>query len=480
MRPTVYKHCLLAILTAILLFNYVDRVALGMVLEDIKADLGLTDTQLGFLSGIAFALFYSVMGIPIARWADRGNRVTIISLTAILWSAAVALCGMAGSFVHLLLIRIGVAVGEAGCIPPAFSLMSDYFTRAERPRAFAIYAIGGALSFVVGFFGAGWLNELYGWRVTFMLLASPGVVLAALALFTLKEPRRMDASQKAAYLTWSEATTQCAARPTLKEVCVTLWTNSTFRHLLLCLSVNYFFGYGIVNWLPTFFIRSHGLTTGEIGTWLAVTFGLGGLVGTYVGGEWASRYAANNERLQLQAMAIAIATAGALGIFVYLSSNPYWAFGLIGLFVLGVYTTYGPLNATIQTLVPEHMRAVAVALVYLIANFVGMGLGPLAAGALSDAFLSWAGEESLRYALLLLAPGYFWCAWHAWRASKTVVHDLAALQLHHHDATDEKDNEASASTTRSSFEQSADRQASITPRLGRFANRAERIPHATD
>src|SRR5258708_18527003 len=132
MKETVYKNYLLTVLLVILAFNYVDRLALGLVLQDIKIDFHLSDTQLGLLSGIAFALFYSVMGIPIARWADRGNRVTIISLTTALWSAAVALCGVAGNFMQLLSIRIGVAVGEAGCMPPAHSLIADHFTRTER------------------------------------------------------------------------------------------------------------------------------------------------------------------------------------------------------------------------------------------------------------------------------------------------------------------------------------------------------------
>src|SRR5688572_19698438 len=153
---------MLVVLLVILASNYADRMALGLVMQDIKIELALSDVELGVLSGIAFAFFYSVMGIPIARWADRGNRVTIIALTTALWSAAVALCGLAGNFVQLLLIRIGVAVGEAGCIPPAHSLIADYFTRAERPRAVAIYMLGGSLSVVVGFFVAGWLNELYG------------------------------------------------------------------------------------------------------------------------------------------------------------------------------------------------------------------------------------------------------------------------------------------------------------------------------
>src|SRR5688500_2799534 len=190
MTESRYKQYLLAVLLVVLASNYVDRLALGLLLQDIKVDLSLSDTQLGLLSGIAFALFYSVMGIPIARWADRGNRVTIITLTTALWSAAVALCGVAGSFLQLMMMRIGVAVGEAGCMPPAHSLIPDYFTRAERPRAVAIYMLGWPLSVVVGYFLAGWLNELYGWRITFMMLGVPGLGLAASAWFILKEPRR--------------------------------------------------------------------------------------------------------------------------------------------------------------------------------------------------------------------------------------------------------------------------------------------------
>lgn len=172
---------MLGLLTVILAFNYVDRFALGVLLQDIKVDLVLSDTQLGLLTGIAFAVFYSVMGIPIARWADRGNRVTIISLTTGLWSVAVAICAAAANFTQLLFMRMGVAIGEAGCYPPALSLISDYFDRSERPRAVAYYMLGPPLALVMGYFSAGWLNEYYGWRTTFLLLGVPGVVLAVLA-----------------------------------------------------------------------------------------------------------------------------------------------------------------------------------------------------------------------------------------------------------------------------------------------------------
>lgn len=421
MSKAMYNKYLLGLLMAILAANYVDRLVLGIVLQDIKTDLHLTDTQLGLLSGIAFAMFYAAMGIPLARWADRGNRVTLISLTTGLWSVGVALCGMAGSFVQLLLIRIGVAVGEAGCVPPALSLIADYFNRAERPRAVAIYLLGGQLSYVIGYFLGGWSNEFYGWRMTFILVGTPGVVLALLAAFTLREPRRTGE------VTPAPISASQVAAPSLKTVWRTLWANGTFRQLLLCYAVLFFFVNGVLQWLPTFFIRSHHLQTGELGTALAVVFSIGGL-GAYLGGALASRYAARNECLQLKACAIAIMASAILWMTAYLSRNEYLTLALIGLGVVVQSAIVGPLHATIQTLVPETMRAMAFALVYLFANLIGMGLGPLAVGVLSDAFQAWAQEESIRYALLILTPGFFWVAWYAWRASQTVAGDLGMLE----------------------------------------------------
>jgi MFS family permease len=425
MKPTTYKHYVLGVLTIILLFNSLDRVALGVLLQDIKVEFLLSDTQLGFLTGLAFALFYAVMGIPIARWADRGNRVTIIACTTGLWCVAVTLCGLAGNFSQLLLIRVFVAVGEAGCVPLAFSLMADYFTRAERPRAVAIYGFGGTLSGVLGLFFAGWLNELYGWRTTFVVLGAPGVLLALIAWITLKEPRRQRTLAASHTLASSNETVQ----PSIATVCLTLWGNVTFLRLLLCLSGLLFFNLGIGQWLPTFFIRSHGFTTEQLGTWLAVVTGVGGLLGAYGGGELASRYAANNERLQLLMMGVAVSGAGVAAVFAYFVSNPYVALVLLGVHMLCLTAINGPLFATMQTLVPERMRAMAFAIAYLIGNLLGMGLGPLAAGALSDLYQPWAHEESLRYALLTLAPGYFLVAWQAWRASRTVAHDVAAAGM---------------------------------------------------
>jgi MFS family permease len=420
-----YRRYTLILLTVILGFAFVDRFALGILSQDIKTDLHLSDTQLGFLSGIAFSVFYSVMGIPIARWADRGNRLVIVSLTTALWSVAVALCGAAGSFAQLMLIRVGVAVGEAGALPCGTSLIADYFNRAERPRAMAVYTLAAPLAVITGFFLAGWWNQLYGWRVTFMLIGAPGVIVAAMARLSLREPRLANSASGNNLGTEPATAFGLSKQPDLREVFATLWANATFRHLLLCLSVLYFFAYGNFQWQPSYFMRTFGLTSGQVGSWFAAIFGLGGLLGTYLGGELASRFAAHNERLQLGTFAIVMVNCGVISVLVFVSSNLHVAFGLLAVVSLGLYVGAGPLYAIIQTLAPPRMRAASMAIVLLVANLIGMGLGPLATGALSDLFHERGANDPLRYALVTMSPGYLLVAWFAWRASRTVTHDLA-------------------------------------------------------
>jgi MFS family permease len=416
---------LLTVLTAILLVNFLDRIALGVVLQEIKLDFQLTDTQLGLLTGIAFTFFYSLMGIPIARWADRGNRVTIIAATTFVWSVAVALCGAARSFIQLMTIRVVAACGEAGCIPAAQSLIADHFDRSERPRATARYMLGLPLALITGYFATGWLNVLLGWRVTFAIIALPGFLLSAVALLVLREPR-LAASLPVPREQDGLGTALAARHPPLGAVCRSLWGNRSFRNLVFGYSVWYFFGYGLLQWTPSFFIRSYGLSTGDIGTWLAVAYGAGGLGGVYLGGHLASRYAARNESLQLRSCAVAFILFSVLNACAYLEGHYRAGFLLLGIGALGGNMVQGPVLATIQSLVSPPMRAMSVALMFLFANLIGMGLGPLAAGALSDALHPIWGQESLRYALLLLCPGYLWAAWHLWRASRTVARDIHA------------------------------------------------------
>ena len=426
MRDELYRKYLLLLLMLILAFNYVDRLALGLVLEDIKASFHLSDTQLGMLTGIAFALFYSTMGIPIARWADRGNRVTVITVSVALWSAAVALCGFVSSFPQLLLARMGVAVGEAGCMPPAFSMIADYFSRLERPRAVAVYMLGSPLSMLIGYFLAGWLNEQYGWRIMFILLALPGLGLAALARLTLREPRRWPVRSLTRKVTPAVPTSPPANHFTMTAVYMALWNNVTFRYLWLCFSVTSFFGRGVLQWQPTFFIRSFGMQTGELGAWFTFIFGVGGLFGTYLGGRLAFRYAAGNEALQLKAMGWIGALFSVLTAAVFLCTNKFLALTLTFVTAVGSGLTAGPLFATLQSVVPERMRAVSIALVNLFANLIGMGLGPLAVGLLSDFFRPWFHDESLRYALLTFCPVGIWGSWYLILGAKTVVRDIEA------------------------------------------------------
>jgi MFS transporter, Spinster family, sphingosine-1-phosphate transporter len=402
---------------AILAFNYVDRQVLALVLQQIKTELHLTDTQLGFLSGIAFAAFYAVMGIPIARLADRGNRVAIVSATTALWSVFVMLCAAATSFTKLFLVRVGVAIGEAGCIPTAQSLLSDAFPRNERARAFAIYSLGAPLSVVLGGFAAGWIDEYWGWRATFVILGVPGLGMALVARLALREPRNYEYQQ--------EASTAAKRSSGLRELTRTLATNSTYRHMLFANTVLYFFVYGILlQWQPTFFVRTYGLTTGEIGTLQLVTWTLVGGVSTYLGGEFVQRYMARDEQRQLRIMAISIAIFGALNMVLYACAYRALALSLVVMaapFYIGIS---GPFIAITQSVVPTETRATAASLILFFANLVGMGLGGVAVGILSDVLTLAYGKEGLRYALVLLSPGFFWCAVHLWLASRTVSKDI--------------------------------------------------------
>ena len=417
MPKLAYKHYMLGLLTVVGAFNYLDRGVLSLIMEPIKQDFQLSDSQLGLLTGFAFALFYALAGIPIARWADRGNRNTVVFVTTALWSAMVALSGVVGNFTQLLLVRIGVAVGEAGCLPPAQSLIADHFDRSERPHAMAIYWLCSPISMLMAYLGGGWLVEFVGWRITFMVIGVPGILLAILVKFTLREPRL---KQKA---------TRVVEHPPFKKVLNTLWQQHSFRHIVMAFCVSYFFGAGIAVWMPTFFIRSYGMETGELGTWLALVYGVTGLFGTYLGGVLVNRYAACKEALQMRAVALVFILSGLLSVMVYLSSNKYIALALLAMIGIIGALSNGSVFSAIQSLVNDRMRSVAIALLFLLANLIGLGLGPIAAGVLSDLLTPMFAQESLRYSLMVLSPGYLWVAYYYWKASNTIEADISKVEL---------------------------------------------------
>ena len=421
-KVAFYNRYLLTVLLVVLAFSYVDRAVFALLQQPIKTDLHFSDSQLGVLNGVGFALFFGIMGIPLARWADRGDRVAIIALTTGIWSASVSLCGTASTFLFLLLWRVCTAVGEAGCGPTANSLLPEYFSRAALPRAVGVYMLGAPLGTAVGYLAGGWLAQTVGWRDTFYIVGVPGLALATLAAISLREPRR--AHTKKPIGTIEGAHGNISSNASFKSVVQLFLHQTTLRHLWLCYLIWYFCGWGLQQWLPTFFLRSHGIATKDVGVWFAAASILGGMLGSWLGGELSSRWAANNEQLQLQGTAVLFVLLTFFFGAALVVSDVHVAFGALTLAYLAAAMLFAPLIATIQTLVPSHMRATMLALGTLLPTFIGMGLGPTTAGALSDAIHPFAAEESLRYALLGICPGFCLAAWCAWRASRSVALSL--------------------------------------------------------
>ena len=416
MIKVAYKNYVLGLLVLVGTVTMFERFIFALVLEPIKKELLLSDSQLGLMTGLAFAGFYAIAGIPIARWADTGNRSTITALAVGLLGLMVSLCGMVGSFFQLLLVRAGVAIGEAGVVPAGQSLLSDYFDRSQRPFAMAIYSSFFGISIITGYLLGGYLVEAYGWRLTFVMMGLPGIVVAVIVKLTLKEPR----------LKQTVADTQYT--PSYGKVARTLYRQATFRQIFIGFCVAYFFNMGTSQWVPTFFIRSYGMTSAEVGAWLALTFGGFGILGVIAGGHVATRYLACKERLQMRLLAISSAGYGLATMGVYVAPNQTLALSFIALSAFIGSFGNGPVFAAIHALVNERMRSLTVALTFLFANLIGFGLGPLALGILSDALYQSFGQESLRYALLIFAPGSLWMAFHYWRASNTIESDIGALE----------------------------------------------------
>lgn len=415
MNDKAYKKYVVITLMTVYAYSFVDRQILGLLMESIKTDLSLSDTELGLLTGLAFAVFYAVLGVPIARLADRGNRVAIISASVTLWSLLVACCGLASSFMQLLFLRIGIGVGEAGCLPASHSLLADYFKRHERPRAMSIFMMGSTLSFLIGYLCAGWLNDLYGWRLTFIILGLPGVVLGLVVMITINEPRKKTIVKDLCSV----------SPPSVRLVASTLWRTKSLRNLLMVFTIGTFFSFGILQWQPAYLIRTFGTSTTELGFYLALIWGVGGSAGTYLGGWLATRFAAGRERFQLLCVAAVTAFSSAVSVGIYLVEELSIALLLLLLNAVLWSVFIGPFFATLQSLVGDQMRATSLALIYLIANLLGMGFGPLAIGMLSDLFSANYADDSLRYALMIMSPGYLWMAFHMWRASVTVQDDIA-------------------------------------------------------
>jgi predicted MFS family arabinose efflux permease len=411
-----YQWYALSLLFVVYVCNFIDRSVLALLTQSIKEELHVSDGALGILGGLAFAVFYTTLAIPIARLADRRSRRDILVVCLSIWSAMTALCGLAQSYLYLLIGRIGVAIGEAGGSPPSHSMISDMFEQQRRATALGIYALGIPVGSMIGALAGGWVNAHYGWRAAFMMVGLPGLLLAIVVRMTLREPRR-GASDPA----HADATTVPVG-----EVLATLWSRRSFRWLSLSTGFQAFVGYGSSAWIPPMFERVHALSSADIGTalfWL----GIPGAVGTFLGGWYADRLARRDVRWYMWLPAWTTLASIPISVFCYLTSDPWLAFWMMIVpNALGSYW-YAPAFSLTQGLVGPRMRAVAASIMLFVLNLIGLGLGPWFTGVLSDVLDAHTslGVESLRWSLVISQAFAFVAVFCCWRGGHTLKDDLA-------------------------------------------------------
>lgn len=408
LAPSARRYAI-GMLLVIYIFNFLDRQIVNILAEPIKIELGLADWQLGMLTGLAFALFYTVLGIPIARYAEKADRVKIISVAVGVWSLFTVLCGFATNFLQLLLARIGVGVGEAGCSPPAHSLITDYTPKEERASALAIYSMGIPLGSLAGMVLGGLIADAYGWRTAFFVAGAPGIILAVMAYLTLPEPRR-GLTKKV----------EPVKGPSFFDALVELKSKKSFWWISIGAALSAMVGYGHIAFYGSFYLRNHaeGLTAmavsvnemigvsfgpiGFVGTALGLIIGICGAAGTFLGGVLADRAARTN----VSGYATVPAIAGLVTVIPFIAAmlvdNVALSFLILAVPVFAGAIWYGPIFASAQTLVHPRTRATAAAVLLFVINLIGLGLGPLLVGMFSDIFAQTMGAaEGIRWSMVL-------------------------------------------------------------------------------
>lgn len=419
--PVIRRWYALAMLTAVYISNIADRFVISTLIEPIKADLHLSDTAIGFLTGTALAIFYTGMGIPLGLIADRVDRRKLIALAIALWSVMTAACGAANNFLQLMLARIGVGVGEAGGTPASQSMLSDLFPFSQRVLATSIFTLGAAAGSMLGSSVGGSVADAFGWRAAFVALAIPGIVLAVLMRLTVQEPNRgaMDTA-KADSASFVETLKFIGAQPSLV-------------HTLAAATVVTYWGWGLMWWTPAFLMRVHGMTTAQAGTLFGTINGVGGALGIIASGWVIHRLGRNDPRWQVWVVGSATLLGTAASIGVFTSHTASLTTVMLWLFVPVAYLNLPVIFNLTQSLALPRMRGVSCALMLFGANIANLALAPQLIGILSDAFLTRAGSpaESLRAALLLNTLTGLWAVYHFWAAGRTLRPDLqrAGVQL---------------------------------------------------
>jgi predicted MFS family arabinose efflux permease len=405
----------LALLTAVYIFNIADRYVVSALIEPIKADLRLSDAAIGFLTGTALAIFYTGMGIPLGMVADRVDRRKLVALSIGVWSLMTAGCGVAANFTQLMLARIGVGIGEAGGTPASQSMIADIFPFSRRVMATSIFTLGAAAGSMLGSTAGGQIAEAFGWRSAFMVLGIPGIIVALLVRFTAYEPSRGISAAGAA-----------DKAPSLWATLRFIRTQRSLVHVIAGATVVTYWGWGLLWWTPAFLMRSHHLSIGDAGTLVGTVTGVAGAVGIIAGGLMIHRFARADARWQVWVVGIATLLGTCASIGAYASSSLTAATVMLWLFVPVAYLNLAPILSLTQSLVPARMRGLSCAIMLFGANVANLALAPQIIGALSDLFRSryGAGEDSLRWALILTTLTGFWASYHFWAAARTMRVDL--------------------------------------------------------
>lgn len=395
-----YRAYALWLLTAVFTVNFLDRQILSILDEPIKQDMRLSDFQIGILGGASFAAFYTTFGILLAAWADRGVRRNLIAWTLGLFSLMTIFSGLAANFLQLLAARIGVGIGEAGTSPAAHSIISDLYPPERRATAMGIYGLGLSFGVLLGILAGGWVYE-YGkgtidepWRLAFFVAGAPGLILALMVRFTLKEPPRG----------YSDPDLAPERAPRMTAIFRFLWSQRSFRHIALGATCVSFAGYGTIQFFDNFLIRSHGMTVGEVAGIIALFNGVLAAIGTYLCGRLADRLGRRNVRWNMWVPAIAFTVSIPFVYGFYFLPDLKLALAAAAVPIFFSLAYLPPSLAMVQALVPLRMRSMASAVLFFIINLLGLGLGPPAVGGVSYLLEPHLGDESIRWALALVAP----------------------------------------------------------------------------
>ncbi len=439
----------LTLLLIVYICNFVDRNILSIVAQPMKEELKLADWQVGLLGGLAFALFYVTAGLPIARLAERRNRVKIISVLLVIWSVMTAVCGLAQNFLQMLLARIGVGAGEAGCSPASHSLIADYFPRGQRTTALAIYSMGIPAGPLIAGLVGGWAAQEYGWRAAFFVVGLPGLFLSVIVWLTLPEPPRGR---------YDPAPPADSKIPSFIDVLVHLYRKPTFLHIAAGSTLATFANYSISTFAVPYLLRGYSLNIAQAGTAYGLLTGISAVAGTALGGWLVDRYGATDKRYYVLIPAAGVIVSGPLYILVLMQTN--LALMALTVIVPAVvhYLYLGPTYGMTANMVDARMRATASAIVLFTLNLFGLGLGPLVTGIFSDYFASRAfaaGDflaacpggrapadaaaslagacqsasfEGLRTALIIASLFYVWSGIHYLWAVRSARTDLAASE----------------------------------------------------